>query len=106
MNTISNQSQCLILALTSDAGDLDVESAEWACHALAWKPNPSLCSPTSVLTLLPPSPPDWEFRSHNGALCLPTQRKTLPYGAAQKPQMRINLHATRPHPNYIGCPGH
>ena len=34
MDTNSNLSQHLILALTSDAGDLDSASAEWVCRAL------------------------------------------------------------------------
>ena len=56
MDTNSNLSQRLILALTSDAGDLDSASAEWACRARTLKPHPSLCSQTSVITLLAQKP--------------------------------------------------
>ena len=56
MDTNSNLRQRLILALTSDAGDLDSVSAEWACHALGPKPNASLCFQTSLFTLLANKP--------------------------------------------------
>ena len=70
MDTNSNLSQSRILALTSDAGHLDSASAEWACRALTPTHNPSLCSHTSVLTLLAPKPSRWGI--------LEPQRSTLP----------------------------
>ena len=56
MDTYSSLSQRLILSLTSDAGDFDSASAEWACSALGSNPHTSLCFQTSVLTLLAHKP--------------------------------------------------
>ena len=52
MDTVSNLSQCRILALSPDAGDLISASAE--CPRP--KSHPSLCSQTSALTFLAPKP--------------------------------------------------
>ena len=52
MDTNSNLSPRLILALTLDAREIDYASAEWACIARALKPNPSLCFKISILTHL------------------------------------------------------
>ena len=52
----SSLSQRLILSLTSDAGDFDSASAEWACSALGSNPHTSWCFQTSVLTLLAYTP--------------------------------------------------
>ena len=46
-------------------------------------------------------PQDLEFWNQNAALCWPSRRKTLLYGDLHKPQMRINLLGSRPHPNWI-----
>ena len=70
MDTNSNLSQCRILALTCHAGDLDSASAEWACRALTPRHNASLCSQTSVLTLLAPK--------HSRLGILEPQRSALP----------------------------
>ena len=64
-------------------------SAECACHVLALKPKQSFSSQTYILAFLAPRTPVWQFRSQNAALCLPSRRKTLPYGATEKPQIII-----------------
>ena len=91
---MSNLSNPLILALTSDARDLE--------SGLTQKSWPSLGSQTSVLRLLAHKPSILAIQNYNAALCLPTRRKTLLSLATQKPPMRIN----QLHPKYIGWLGH
>ena len=91
---MSNLSVRLILALTSDARDLD--------SGLTQKTRPSLGSQTSVLRLLAYKPSSLAIQNYNAALCLFTRRKTLPSGPTQNPQMRMNLHAIRLYPTYVG----
>ena len=91
---MSNLSDRLILALTSDARDLDT--------GLTQKRRPSLGSQTSVLRLLAHKPYSLAIQNFNAALCLFSIIKTLPSGATQKPQMGINLLAIRLYPKYIG----
>ena len=52
MDTNNRLIQHLILTLTSDAGDLDSASPEWARRAHGPKPKRSLCLQTAFLTLL------------------------------------------------------
>ena len=54
MDMNSSLNQLLILAQTSDAGDLHTASARWACCALGPQPHTILCFQTPVLT--PPVP--------------------------------------------------
>ena len=61
MDTNHSLSQRLTLTLNSDARDLDLPSAEWACHALGPKPNPTLSFLTSVLLILAHKPSQLEF---------------------------------------------
>lgn len=56
MGTNSSLRQRLILALTTDAVELDSASAEWACRARGPKPNPRLSFQTSFLTFLAKQP--------------------------------------------------
>ena len=102
----SSLSQRLILTLTSEVGYLNAASAECACHVLGPRLNPSLCFPSSVLTLVA------HTSSRLGILelqcnTLPAhQKKRVPYGGAKKPQMGINLHGPRLYPKFLGCPVH
>ena len=89
--TNSSLSKRLTLALTSDAGDLDSASEECAFRALSQKPNPSLCFQTSVLTLLAHNPSRLAILEPQRSTLPVHQKKKVPYEAAQKPQMRINL---------------
>ena len=93
-NRMSNLSDRLIVALPSDARDLDSGHTQ--------KHRPSLGSPTSVLRLLAHKPSSLAIQNYNAAIFLHSRRKTLPSGATQKPQMGINLHAIRLYPKYIG----
>ena len=106
MDTNGSLSQGLIVILISEEGNLDSSTAEWACCALGPKLTPSLCSQTSVLTVLAHKPSSLGIREPQCTTLTVQQRKKLPYGAGEKTQRRINLHSTRLHPNYIGCPGH
>ena len=79
-----------------------IRSVDCACHILTQKPRPSLVSQTFVLRLLAHKPSSLAIQNYNAALCLPSRRNTLPSGATQKAQMRINLQAIQLYPTYIG----
>ena len=106
MNTNSSLRHCLILALNSDAGDLDSASAGWACRALGPKPNPSLCFQNSVLTLLDHRPSCLGIQGPQRSTLHAHHKKIIPYGVAQNPPMRINLLGPQQYPNSIGYSKH
>ena len=95
MDTKSSQSERLTLALTSGAGDLDSTSVDWACLALGPIPNQSLCFQTSVLTLLAHKPSGLGILELQSRTLPPHQKENMLYGAAPKPQIRVNLHGPR-----------
>ena len=88
------------------AGDLESAAAHWNCHALGPEPNPTLCFQTSILTLLAQKTSRLGILEPQDRIPRAHQKEEVPYGAAQIPHMRINLHGPRPHPNFLGCPEH
>ena len=82
MDTNSSLSQRLILALTSDAGNLDSATQEWTHHALSPKQNISLCFQTSVLTLLAHKPSRLGILEPPRSTMPAHQKEKLPYGVA------------------------